>query len=243
MASTRYPGKPLIKIEGLPMIEHVRRRTLLCKGFSDVVIATCDSEIYDIVKKYNGNVIMTSSDHIMATDRVAEAVANIDCTHIVNVQGDELLILPEDLSTMVQKINSSPKNMFWNATAPIKTAKEVGDSSIVKCILTVHDKIMYCARDFSSLKMKSGFDSLQIILGALGYTRSSLNIYTNLPRTPIEISESIDQSRIIENEMELFSVSFTTGYPGINEPKDLDIVHSILSKDSKQKKVLRQILK
>ena len=67
MASSRYPGKPLIEIEGLPMIEHVRRRTIMCPGFSDVVVATCDKESFDVVKGYNGNVMMTSEDHIMCS--------------------------------------------------------------------------------------------------------------------------------------------------------------------------------
>ena len=97
MASNRYPGKPLIKIENLPMIEHVRRRTLMCEEFSDVVVATCDLEIQKTVEAFSGDVIMTSNDHIMASDRVAEAVEHLDCTHVINVQGDEILILPEVL--------------------------------------------------------------------------------------------------------------------------------------------------
>jgi len=65
MASSRYPGKPLIEIEGLPMIEHVRRRTLLCKGFSDVIVATCDKEIHEVVSKYDRKVVKTSDKHII----------------------------------------------------------------------------------------------------------------------------------------------------------------------------------
>ncbi len=90
MDSSRYPGKPLIEIEGLPMIEHVRRRALLCSGFSHVVVATCDPVIRKTVEKFGGTVIMTSNKHIMASDRVAEATEHLDCTHVVNVQGDEI---------------------------------------------------------------------------------------------------------------------------------------------------------
>ena len=143
MASSRYPGKPLIEIEGLPMIEHVRRRTLLCDGFEDVVVATCDQEIFDVVKQFKGNIVMTSNEHIMASDRVAEVAKTMDCTHVINVQGDEILILPEDLSRMVEAIFASPENMFWNATATIDGEDELSDSSIVKCIITQHNKIMY----------------------------------------------------------------------------------------------------
>ena len=101
MASTRHPGKPLIEIQDLPMIEHVRRRALLCGGFSEVVVATCDTEIVEVVETFGGKIIMTSKEHIMASDRVAEAARNLDCTHVINVQGDEILVRPDDLSNMI----------------------------------------------------------------------------------------------------------------------------------------------
>lgn len=242
MASNRYPGKPLIEVEGLPMIEHVRRRTLMCGGFSDVVVATCDQEIFDAVKQFRGKVLMTSAEHIMASDRVAEAAEHLDCTHVINVQGDEILVLPEDLAVMVDAINSSPEKLYWNATASIETEEELGDTSIVKCVLTAHEKIMYCARDFSSLEPTDGFDPVHKILGILGYTRESLNSYKDLPRTPLEVSQSIDQSRIIENDLELLSVPFSAGYPCINEPREVETVKKILKSNKKQKQVLHQIL-
>jgi len=242
MASSRYPGKPLIEIEGLPMIEHVRRRTIMCPGFSDVVVATCDKEIFDVVKGYNGNVMMTSEDHIMATDRVAEAAETLDCSHVVNVQGDEILILPDDLSMMVETITSYPENSYWNAISKIENDKELADSSIVKCIITTQKKIMYCSRDFSSLYLNSSFEPVRKVLGILGYTRDSLLSYASLPRTPLETSQSIDQSRIIENDFDLFSVLFSDGYPGINEPREAEVVKEILRTNRKQKEVLKQIL-
>ena len=97
MASSRLPGKPLLDIAGLPMIEHVRRRARRCRRFVEVVVATCDQEIAQAVKRYGGDVIMTSATHPAASDRVAEAMRHLDCTHVVNVQGDEILVLPEDL--------------------------------------------------------------------------------------------------------------------------------------------------
>ena len=80
------------------------------------------------------------------------------------------------------------------------------------------------------------------ILGVLGYSRESIRMYSNLPRAPIERSQSIDQSRIIENDRELYSVQFSGGYPGINEPREAEIVREILKRDDKQKKVLNKIL-
>ena len=150
MASTRYPGKPLIEIEGLPMIEHVRRRVLLCDKFSDVVVATCDNEIKVAIEEYGGTVIMTSDRHIMASDRVAEAVEILDCSHVINVQGDEILVMPDDLERMVVAIYARPEIEYWNAIAPIEKHVELEDTAIVNfifnsgalCTLSVSDTIV-----------------------------------------------------------------------------------------------------
>jgi 3-deoxy-manno-octulosonate cytidylyltransferase (CMP-KDO synthetase) len=242
MASSRYPGKPLIEIEGLPMIEHVRRRALLCSGFSHVAVATCDPAIRKTVEKFGGAVIMTSNKHIMASDRVAEAIEHLDCTHVVNVQGDEILVLPEDLELMIKAIKYSPNKHYWNATAPIEVVDELADTTIVKCAITKQEKILYCARDFSALGLKKSFQPIRKILGVLGYSCESIKMYSHLPRTPIEISQSIDQSRIIENSLELHSVSFSSGSPGINEPREEEIVKKILKSDRRQKTILNEIL-
>ena len=242
MASTRYPGKPLIEIEGLPMIEHVRRRTLLCQGFSDVIVATCDKEIHGVVSKYEGKVVMTSDQHIMASDRVAEAALTLDCTHVVNVQGDEILGMPDDLDKMIRAIEQSPEIPFWNATARIKKEEELADSAIVKCVVSITEKILYCARQFQQLKLNSTFEPVRKILGILGYRKEALLQFNQMPRTPLESTQSIDQSRIIENDYPLMSVPFQSGYLGINEPREVKIVKKILETDERQKQVLDQIL-
>ena len=242
MNSSRYPGKPLIEIEGLPMIEHVRRRALLCNQFSDVVVATCDNEIKDIVEDYGGNVIMTKDTHIMASDRVAEAVKMVECTHVVNVQGDEILILPDDLSTMVDTIKRNPNVEYLNATAEIESIFEIKDTSIVKCIISNKGMVLYCSRDFSSLNLSKPFEPVKKILGILGYSKESILNFSNLKRTEIEITQSIDQSRVIENDLKLLSVPFKKGYPGINDKKEERQVRKILEVDEHQQSILKKVL-
>lgn len=242
MGSSRFPGKPLLKINNLPMIEHVRRRALLCSGFSDVIVATCDIEIYDVVKKFNGKVFMTSPAHAMASDRIAEVAEKISCTHIVNVQGDEILVMPNDLSIMVNSIINNPAIDYWNAVSPLDSIREIKDSSIVKCILSSEKKILYCARDFSTLNLSKGYSFVKKILGLIAYTKKSLINFSNLNRTAIETSESIDQMRIIENGYCLHSIPLSNGYPGINEPREKDLVKKILNIDLNQKEILNKII-
>ena len=244
MASSRFPGKPLIEVEGLPMIEHVRRRALLCRGFSKVVVATCDREILQVVERFGGEALMTSSKHPAATDRVAEAARRIDCTHVVNVQGDEILVLPSDLEQFVRALETQPEIPVWNAVARIEQAQELADRSIVKCVVSQSGRILFCARDFSRFPLmpESFFEPARKLLGVLGYRRDFLDRYGSLPRTPFETAESLDQSRILEQDIPLQSVSFVRGYLGVNEPREAQEARRCLETDPNQQSVLKEIL-
>ena len=242
MASTRHPGKSLIEIEGLPMVEHVRRRVLLCEGFSDVIVATCDAEIQKVVESFGGKVVMTSKEHVMASDRVAEVANVLDCSHVINVQGDEILVVPGDLNNMLESIRSHPGDQYWNAIAPIEKTDELADNAIVKCVISISGKILYCSRDFTHLNLNNTFEPVRKILGILGYRIDSLLAYSKLIRTPIETSQSIDQSRIIEHEIPLQAVKFKKGYPGINDLREEKMVRKILKTDPGQRAILEKIL-
>ena len=243
LASSRFPGKPLLEMAGLPMIEHVRRRALRCRRFAQVVVATCDAQIAQVVSRCGGTCLMTSPTHPAATDRVSEAVRKLDCTHVVNVQGDEILVLPDDLETMARAIDAEPSVPAWNAVARIEQAGELGDASIVKGMLSASGRILYCTREMSHVatRLGSGFEPIRKILGILGYRRDLLERYGTLARTPLEIATSIDQLRIIEHDVLLRAVEFRKGYPGINEPDEVDLVKSYLQDDLEQQAVLQDI--
>lgn len=238
MGSSRFPGKSLLPFRGVPMVEHVRRRAVLSGAFSDVVVATCDKEIQQAVEKYGGRVIMTSPTHPGATDRVSEAVDHLDCTHVVNVQGDEILILPSDLVRMAEMMKANPEGPAWNAVAPIGHPDELSDNSFVKCTVTLSNKIMFSSRLFPHLLPAN----VRIVLGVLGYERNFLKRYGAMSRTPCELHESIDQNRIVEHDIPLQGVSFTYGYPGINEPREVALVEKFLANDKAQQAVLEQVL-
>ncbi len=244
MASKRFPGKPLLMVRGLPMVEHVRRRALLCKRFSDVVVATCDREIEQVVLRHGGKVVMTSPTHPAATDRVAEAVQSLQCTHVVNVQGDEILVLPKDLERMAAGIEENPSAPAWNAVARLEEAGELADPSVVKCVLSSSGAILFCSRNFSALgeKLGPGWGPVRRVLGILAYRRDFLERYLTLARTPLETAESIDQSRILEHGIPLLSIPFTRGYLGINEQREVEVVQATIKQDPHQQAVLEEIL-
>jgi 3-deoxy-manno-octulosonate cytidylyltransferase (CMP-KDO synthetase) len=242
MGSSRYPGKPLLDIEGLPMIEHVRRRALLCHDFSEVVVATCDNEIFEIIRKFGGDVVMTSSDHTMASDRIAEVAHLLECSHVVNVQGDEILTMPEDLTLMTNAIKNNPTHPYFSAIAIIENKDELCDKNIVKCVLTNSEKIIYCSRNISQFYFGDNFEPIRKLLGVFAYKREDLFEYGRLKRTSLEIKESIDILRIIENDLPMESVLFTCGYPGINDPQEELVIRGILKKDVQQNSILEKIL-
>jgi 3-deoxy-manno-octulosonate cytidylyltransferase (CMP-KDO synthetase) len=241
MASSRFPGKPLLKVMGLPMVEHVSRRALLCGEFSEVVVATCDLEIARVVEGFGGRCLMTSASHPGGTDRVAEAVGQLSCTHAVNVQGDQILVLPQDLKKMVAAIQAEPDVPAWCAVASLERQEELSDLSVVKSALSRSGRILLCARDFSTLPRTKGFEPFRRILGILGFRKDFLDGYPQLPRTPLEVAESIDQSRIVENDVCLKAVLFSKGYPEINEPREVDLVLKIFETDPLQQFVVEGV--
>ena len=243
LASVRFPQKILFDIHGLPMIEHVRRRALLCKELVDVIVATCDIEIANIIKSYGGKVIMTSNSHKNGTSRVAEAINNYDCTHIILLQGDEPLLLPRHLDTMIKAIKDNSDKESWNATGEILSIDEMERHSFVKCSIDNDNKILSCFRKnplVNNFEFQQKF--VRKILGIIGYKKEFLIRLNNIKNTPIETVELIEQMRIIESGFSLYSVEVDPSLPSINEPNETKIVLNHLKNNDEQKFLLEKIL-
>ena len=152
MASVRFPNKILFPFFDLPMIEHVRRRALLSSSIDEVYVATCDKEIESSIKSYGGKVIITSDSHQNGTSRIAEAVENIDCSHVILLQGDEPLLLPRHIDSLVNEIILNQDGDSWNATGPIESSDELDKHSFVKCSITClnSNDFFSCHKDFFS---------------------------------------------------------------------------------------------
>ena len=243
LASVRFPGKILFKFHGLPMIEHVRRRALLSKHIQDVYIATCDEEIKKEIIAFGGKVIMTSNKHTNGTSRIAEAVKNIDCTHVVLLQGDEPLLLPRHLDALVDSIILNSKGDAWNATAPIENMEELDRHSFVKCTITPEQRIIFC---FRRTPFYSPFETqeqlVRKILGLIAYRKEFLMQLTELPPGGIELAESIEQMRILENGFIITSVPVTPSLPSVNEPREAQIILEYIEHNVEQQKLLNTIL-
>lgn len=243
LKSTRFPNKVLKPINSLPMIEHVRRRALMSEMLDDVIVATCDQEIRDTITSYGGSVLMTSNEHINGTTRIAEAVRDINCTHVLLLQGDEPLILPRHIDLMIQHAYDQPTVNAWNLVGKIESDEELDRHSFVKCTINQSSEIIYCFRRspyYSNPSIQKTF--VKKMLGMMIYRKQFLQDLCKIHPSPVETNESIEQLRIIENNFEFKCVEVTPTLPSVNEPHELEEVLVCLSKHSEQQDILNNIL-
>ena len=242
MASQRFPGKILFPFYDHPMIEHVRRRAVMASGLDDVFVATCDDEIAEVISGYGGKVIMTGHHHQNGTTRIAEAVEDIDCTHVMLLQGDEPLLLPEMVDQMATSIKDNPDGDSWNGTGPLEAEEELDRYSYVKCAIGADNNIMYCFRrspGYADFEKQQHY--IRKMFGLIAYRREFLMTLLSMPPSPAEISESIEQMRIIENGYRLTSVPFDFSLPSVNEPDEAQLIFDQLENDQRQRDLLAHI--
>ena len=225
------------------MIEHVRRRALLCKGLSEVIVATCDKEIADVVGDCGGKVIMTSVDHNTGVERVAEAVDQVECTHVMVLQGDEPLIVPENLSKFVSAVSKEPDICAWNAVSPFEDESDFENRSIIKCVISLSGRILVCSRRTPCVSDASEQRKfIRKILGLMAFGRKFMKEILAREDTPYGVAEYIEQSRILEYDFQLQSVEFPRSYPSVNVLSDVAFVEDCLRKDEAQRQILRKVL-
>ena len=236
--SVRFKRKVLYNIFGFPMIEHVRRRATLSKKIDYVAVATGDQEIADVVKNYGGNVVMTSKQHLNGSSRVAEASENLDASHVILLQGDEPLLLPDYIDQMIDAIVKEPENDSWNGTGPIEKKEQLDLNSHVKCAINDQHKIMYCfRRSPSHADYTQQIKYIRKVLGIIAFRKEFLAKYASLEPKTIEVCESIEQMRVLEHGYNLTSVPFAASLPSINEPGDEAAVIQLAKADSKQREI------
>jgi 3-deoxy-manno-octulosonate cytidylyltransferase (CMP-KDO synthetase) len=234
MGSSRFPGKPLAPILGRPMIEHVYWRTSLCKTLDDVFVATCDQEIYDAVEAFGGKAIMTAPTHERASDRVAEAAADMDADVTVMVQGDEPMTYPEMITeSLAPFLDGDEKVACINLTARITSLEEFKDPNTIKVVMDASGYALYMSREpiptlhLQDFKQIPAFKQVCII----PFTKAALQEFIQLDPTPLEVAESIDMMRFIEHgrKVKMIETSFSTH--AVDNPADLQLVEALLRKD------------
>ena len=234
MGSTRFPGKPLAPILGRPMIEHVYHRTVLCRALSEVFVATCDREIFEAVEAFGGKAIMTSSAHERASDRAAEAAADLDFDVIVMVQGDEPMTYPEMIEESLAPFFGGDEDVACvNLTARIKSQPEFEDPNTIKVVMDANGFALYMSREPIPTLHQQDFGQISAFkqVCVIPFTAAALQDFIQLSPTPLEVAESIDMMRFIEHgrRVKMVETSFSTH--AVDTPDDLKVVEKLLRKD------------
>lgn len=199
--STRFPGKPLHLIAGKPLVQHVWERAQHCKRLDQITIATDDERILNTALSFGAHAVLTSADHPTGTDRIAEAVSSYpDAAYVINIQGDEPLIEPSLIDELATALHQNPDISMATAANPIKDQEAMNDPNVVKCVLTQNGEALYFSR--SPIPYQRA-DSPELKLyrhkGIYAYRRDFLEKFVIWPPSPLELAESLEQLRALEN--------------------------------------------
>ncbi len=193
--STRLEGKPLLKETGKYLIQHVYEAVKKSRIFTSVIVATDDKRIYNACRKFGANVVMTSSKHKSGTDRIAEAVRNVPCDIIVNVQGDEPMITAAALKKLTGLFDKKGVVMATLVNKS-RNKKDLYNTNVVKVVL---DRKGYAALFTRMPVTISRNGCFYRHIGVYGYTKEFLLRFTKMKQTPGEIKERLEQLRALEN--------------------------------------------
>ena len=206
MQSQRLPGKPLLDIEGIPMVIRVAQQAIK-SNVGEVWIACCDDEVYKTAKNYGINVIKTKLNHNSGSDRIYEAFKNLDKSNkietIINLQGDMPTISSDIISNLVKLKESIPSDIFTLANE-ISNEVDKLDKDIVKVVIsknknTKHGRALY----FSRSLIPFGVGPVYHHIGIYAYSRDSLERFINLKQSSLEKRESLEQLRALEDNMDI----------------------------------------
>ena len=245
MNASRFPGKPLAEMYGMPMIGHVYHRTNLVKELYASYVATCDKEIAKYIKSIGGNAVMTSSSHTRATTRTAEAINCIESEFgkkidiIVMVQGDEPLIQPDTISETLKHFEDSGVDIV-NVMSCLRSHDHFLDKNNVKVVVDKNNNALYFSREPIPSPWK-GIDDFPKYMqtGVIAFRRDAILSFNSMSESPLEQIESVDMNRVLEAGGKIRMVKTDYLTMGIDTLEELKYAENLLIKDITLKKYLR----
>ena len=232
-ASTRFPGKPLAMLGGKTVIQRVYEQVVNVLG--EAYVATADERIYSAVEAFGGKAVMTRNDHKSGTDRIEEAATklNTDADVIINVQGDEPFIQQSQLETVKHLFDDS-KVQIGTLGKPFETIEAAINPNSPKIVTDLNGYALYFSRSvIPYIRGKEQADWLQHFpflkhIGLYAYRREVLAQITKLPQSPLELAESLEQLRWLQNGFRIKVGLTDIETVGIDTPEDLQRAESLL---------------
>lgn len=235
MASSRFPGKPLAPILGLPMILHIWERCRLAQGFDAVAVATCDEDIRDACAVRGAQVVMTADSHPGAVDRCVEAAGKLGLALapddlVLMVQGDEVLVTPKMCEDLIAAYDRTRAPVV-NLASPIASAADHDDPNRVKVVMALDGRALFMSRSPIPSRVRDPAVAKYLQTGIIGFSHEFLNRFGTLPRTPLETAEGIDMLRCLENGLPVQMVLTERTTFGIDTPSDVPLAEPVLKAD------------
>lgn len=232
-ASTRFPGKVIAPLAGLPLVVHTYRQTLKSKLVDEVLLATDNQRVADAVAPHGVNVVMTRDDHPSGTDRIAEVAEGSDADIIVNVQGDEPLIEPETIDAAIRPLLEQPDLPMSTARRLITDPEAIENPNVVKVVCDAAGRALYFSRE-PIPHIRDAADRAAAPacywqhVGLYVYRREFLLSYARWPMTPLERLERLEQLRVLENGYSIMVVETRYESIGVDSPEDLERVKNLV---------------
>lgn len=239
IASSRFPGKPLVRICGIPMIGHVFFRSKMCKSLSEVYVATCDEEIAEYINSINGKAILTSNTHERASDRTAEAMLKIErrtndkIDIVVMIQGDEPMVMPEMIDLAVKPLLEDEGISVVNLMGGISSREEHEDPNLIKVVVDNNNFALYFSREPIPSRKKGADDVIMLKqICVIPFRRDFLLSFNNLAPTILEKIESIDMLRILGHGYKVKMVFSSFETYSVDTLQDLKRVEKLMLNDA-----------
>lgn len=235
MQSSRFPGKPLKPLLGLPLILHIYERCRRYDGFERTVVATCDAEIKTVVENHGGQAVMTADTHERCTDRVEEALVNLrldlaDADLVVMVQGDEVLVSPEMIAGVMAAQERTGAEVV-NLGSRLYRAEDHEDPNTVKMVAAPDGRGLFFSRAPIPSRARAADAPAYQQTGIMAFTYRFLKRFSRLSPTPLEIAESVDMLRVIEHGLPLYAVFTEKETLGVDTEADLKRGEEMLAAD------------
>lgn len=229
-ASTRLHAKPLIEVEGKPIIQWVYEKASASKLADKVIIATDHEAIYNCAKSFNANVEMTSTEHKSGSDRIAEVAAKYkEFEYIINLQGDEPMITPESIDSVISVLHNNENANISTLIRKI-SAKEAENPNLVKCVTDNNGYALYFSRAKIPYERNENEAVFYGHIGLYGYRREALFKMTSLPQSMLEKTESLEQLRALQSGMRIITTVADCAPIGIDTQEDIENFKKVAGK-------------
>lgn len=228
--STRLPGKPLIDIAGKPMVQHVYEKANSARFVEQVIVATDDQRIYDVVIGFGGKCVMTDKNHQSGTDRLVEVMEKIPAKIYLNAQGDEPLI-PADVISLLAEYMLKNEQVDVGTLCHSITGEESKNPNSVKVVINAENKALYFSR--SPIPYPRNEQEAEYLkhIGIYAYRNATLSRYKTLPASMLEKSESLEQLRLLDAGVDIRALVVEAIPTGVDTLKCLEKVRQVMETD------------